>query len=178
MSKHWLLVCGVAVVATVLISSPAAVSQPPPGRNFVAHLTGAQEVPARLTRAQGQATFHLSPDGNSLTFQVNVANIHNVVAAHIHTGAVGVNGPVVAFLAGPFPNGGGRVQGVLGKGVITAAQLTGPLKGQPLSALIDQMRAGNTYVNVHTNDGVGAINTGPGDFPGGEIRGQIRPLGP
>jgi hypothetical protein len=27
---------------------------------------------------------------------------------------------------------------------------------------------------VHTNDGVPPINTGPGDFPGGEIRGQIR----
>jgi len=36
------------------------------------------------------------------------------------------------------------------------------------------MRAGNTYVNVHTNDGVAPTNTGPGDFPGGEIRGQIR----
>jgi hypothetical protein len=27
---------------------------------------------------------------------------------------------------------------------------------------------------MHTNDGVPPINTGPGDFPGGEIRGQIR----
>src|SRR5262249_21762909 len=35
-------------------------------------------------------------------------------------------------------------------------------------------RGGNTYVNVHTNDGVPPANTGPGDFPGGEIRGQIR----
>jgi Zn-finger nucleic acid-binding protein len=38
---------------------------------------------------------------------------------------------------------------------------------------LDEMRAGNTYVNVHTSDGVAPINTGPGDFPGGEIRGQI-----
>jgi hypothetical protein len=35
------------------------------------------------------------------------------------------------------------------------------------------MRTGNAYVNVHTNDGVGAVNTGPGDFPGGEIRGNF-----
>jgi hypothetical protein len=27
---------------------------------------------------------------------------------------------------------------------------------------------------VHTNDGVPPTDTGPGDFPGGEIRGQIR----
>jgi hypothetical protein len=26
---------------------------------------------------------------------------------------------------------------------------------------------------VHTNDGVDGPNTGPGDFPGGEIRGQL-----
>jgi hypothetical protein len=35
------------------------------------------------------------------------------------------------------------------------------------------MLAGNAYVNVHTNDGVDPTNTGAGDFPGGEIRGQI-----
>jgi len=26
---------------------------------------------------------------------------------------------------------------------------------------------------VHTNDGVAPTNTGPGDFPGGEIRDQV-----
>jgi hypothetical protein len=31
-----------------------------------------------------------------------------------------------------------------------------------------------TYVNVHTNDGVAPTNTGPGDFPGGEVRGQLQ----
>jgi len=34
------------------------------------------------------------------------------------------------------------------------------------------------YANVHTNDGVAPTNTGPGDFPGGEIRGQIDVAGP
>jgi hypothetical protein len=36
------------------------------------------------------------------------------------------------------------------------------------------MESGGAYVNIHTNDGVAPTNTGPGDFPGGEIRGQIR----
>jgi hypothetical protein len=36
------------------------------------------------------------------------------------------------------------------------------------------MGTGGTYVNVHTDDGVAPPNTGPGDFPGGEIRGQVR----
>jgi hypothetical protein len=62
---------------------------------------------------------------------------------------------------------------VLAEGTITSANLINDLAGKPLSALIAQMEAGNAYVNVHTNDGVGAVNTGPGDFPGGEIRGQL-----
>ena len=43
-----------------------------------------------------------------------------------------------------------------------------------LAAVLAAMGSGATYVNVHTNDGVAPPNTGPGDFPGGEIRGQIR----
>ena len=65
------------------------------------------------------------------------------------------------------------MDGVLAEGTITAADLVGPLAGHPLSDLIDAIQAGNAYVNVHTNDGVAPTNTGPGDFPGGEIRGQL-----
>ena len=32
---------------------------------------------------------------------------------------------------------------------------------------------GGAYVNVHTNDGVAPPGTGPGDLPGGEIRGDL-----
>ena len=142
--------------------------------HFGTHLTGDEEVPARETLAQGQAIFKLSKDGSELHYKLIVANIENVVASHIHLGPAGENGDVVAFLAGPFPAGGGRTNGVLAEGTITEADLVGELAGQPLSALIAEIEAGNAYVNVHTNDGVDPTNTGPGDFPGGEIRGQIR----
>jgi hypothetical protein len=79
----------------------------------------------------------------------------------------------VVFLFGPAPAGGGRFDGVLATGTITEANFVGPLAGQPFSVLIDEMLAGNTYVNVHTNDGIDPPNTGPGDIPGGEVRGQI-----
>jgi hypothetical protein len=141
--------------------------------NWSVHADGSLEVPARDTQGQGQAIFHLSEDGLSLEFRLNVSNIENVVASHIHVGAPDVNGPIVAFLFGNAPPAGGRQDGVLSTGTITAADLVGPLAGKPLSALVDEMRGGNTYVNVHTNDGVAPINTGPGDFPGGEIRGNI-----
>ena len=141
--------------------------------NYVAHLTGANEVPARDTLAQGQATFQLSKDGTELHYRLNVANINNVVQAHIHLGPPGVNGPIVAFLYGPVAAGGGRTDGVLAEGTITAANLIGPLAGHPLSDLVAALESGNAYANVHTNDGVDGVNTGPGDFPGGEIRGPI-----
>ena len=97
------------------------------------------------------------------------------MAAHIHVGAVGVNGPVVAFLFGPAAAGGGRTDGVLATGTITSDQVDGPdgLGVETLADLLDEMRSGNAYVNVHTNDGVGDPDSGPGDFPGGEVRGQI-----
>jgi hypothetical protein len=143
------------------------------GDNFVATMSGGQEVPARDTQAVGVATFKLREDGTALEFKVNVANIDNVVAAHIHCGAVGVNGPVGVTLFMGEP-GGGAVQGTLAEGTITAPDAANACGWTDLEAVLAAMRSGNTYVNVHTNDGVAPPNTGPGDFPGGEIRGQVR----
>lgn len=140
---------------------------------YNASLSGANEIPPRDTFAFGHATFVTSWDGERLDYWLVVANIENVVASHIHLGGSDENGPVVAFLYGPAAPGGGFTSGVLASGAITADDLVGPLAGQPLSALIAEIDAGNAYVNVHTNDGVEPPNTGPGDFPGGEIRGQL-----
>ena len=141
--------------------------------NWSDHLSGAQEVPTRDTKGQGQASFHLADDGQSSDYRLIATNIDNVRQAHIHLGAAGVNGPVVVFLYGLVPAGGGRQTGVLATGSFTAANFIGPLAGQPFSALVDAMRSGNAYVNVHTDNGVAPPNEGPGDFPGGEIRAQI-----
>lgn len=144
------------------------------GRHAAAALSGGEEVPARATRARGNAVFRLSDDGLSLAYKLNVANIENVVASHIHIGAAGTNGPVGVFLYGNAPAGGGRVDGVLAEGTLAADDFIGPLAGSTMADLVAAMQAGNAYVNVHTNDGVAPTNTGPGDFPGGEVRGQIR----
>ena len=137
------------------------------------HLKGEHEVPPRETEAQGQAIMKVNPDGRSISFKLIASNISNVIASHIHIGAAGTNGPVVVFLYGTVANGGGPHDGVLSEGTFTQANFTGILTGQPFQRLLDEMAAGNAYVNVHTNDGVAPTNTGPGDFPGGEIRGQI-----
>jgi hypothetical protein len=137
------------------------------------HLKGDQEVPPRETDAQGQAIMKVSADGRSVSYKLIASNIDNVIQAHIHIGPAGQNGGIAVFLFGLVPNGGGRHDGVLAEGTFTAANFIGPLANQPMSALLAAMDAGNAYVNVHTNDGVAPTNTGPGDFPGGEIRGQV-----
>src|SRR2546427_5870357 len=163
---------------TVLVATQSVAPDGPGLQNFVAHLTGASEVPAHATRAVGEVKFQLSPDGTQLDYRLISSNIQNVIASHIHLAPAGVNGPITVFLFGTVPPGGGRTDGVLAHGTITAANLIGPLAGHPLSDLIAAMQAETTYVNVHTNDGVAPTNTGHGDFPGGEIRGQLRPIGP
>jgi hypothetical protein len=140
---------------------------PRPAASYRAHLSGAAELPDGVdTRAQGQALFQLSEDGTELSYRLIVADIDDVFMSHIHLAAADANGPVVVWLypsAPPPVPIDGRFSGVLAEGVITAAELVGPLAGQSLADLAAAIEAGNTYVNVHT-----AAN------PGGEVRGQIR----
>jgi len=143
-------------------------------RNWSTHANGALEVPARDTNAQAQAVFHLSKDGTALDFKLIASNIDNVIQAHIHAGPPGVNGPIGVFLYGLVASGGGRTNGVLSQGTITSEDFIGPFAGLSVAQVAALMDAGQAYVNVHTNDGVGAPNSGPGDFPGGEVRGDIR----
>jgi len=159
------------------LSGPSA-AEPPDATNFVTHLDSFQEVPERDCPGQGQAVFTLSKDGSELSYRLIASNIDNVVASHIHLGVAGTNGPVVLFLFGPASPGGGSHDGVLGEGTATSGDLVGPLAGMNLSVLVEALRSGGAYVNVHTNDGVGPTNEGCGDFPGGEIRGQIFAAGP
>jgi CHRD domain len=173
MRLRWIGVA-VAVSAVAVGAAVAGVNA-----NWSTHLNGSNEVPARDTHAQGQAIFHLSPDGSSLEYKLIGSNIENAFMAHIHMAQPGVNGPIVVWLypstaTVPGPAGSGRHDGILAQGTITAANLVGPLAGHPLSDLVNALNTGNAYVNVHTNDGVDGVNTGPGDFPGGEIRADVR----
>jgi hypothetical protein len=134
--------------------------------SFQAHASGREEVPPNPSRAQGQATFRLSRDGDALRYRLIVANIQNVTQAHIHLAPVGQNGGVVAWLYPGSPPAQlipGRSQGVLGEGTITSADLVGSLAGGSLDDLLAALESGGAYVNVHTSQ-----------YPGGEVRGQIR----
>jgi hypothetical protein len=145
--------------------------------SFSAELTGAAHLPEPVvTKATGFVTVTISDDGSSLKYTVTVQNLSNIVAADLHMGPDSANGPLVARL---FPTGGakskkGPFSGTLAEGTIRASDLIGPLLGASLADLIEEIRAGNAYVNIHTNDGVDPPDTGPGDYTLGEIRGQLQ----
>jgi hypothetical protein len=154
-----ILVAVSATAATTTISSSYAQTIP---SIFHAILEGDEEVPPVDSDAKGAAIFITSNDGTELNYRLIVANIEDVTAAHIHLAPRGENGDIVAFLFDPEEPTEGRTNGVLAEGTITSEDLVGPLEGSTLSELIDEMEAGNTYVNVHTVE-----------HRSGEIRGQI-----
>ena len=129
---------------------------------FIAELTGVEEVLRTVdTSAIGIAEFGLGQD-NSIMYRINITDIENVTAAHIHRGQVGENGPVIVTLFKEDTPTTAMTTGVLSEGNITAANLEGPMAGQLLSNLTSAMQNEQTYVNVHTQQN-----------PNGEIRGQI-----
>lgn len=126
-------------------------------RDFRAELAGENEVPPVNTDAEGRADFKLDSDEDILKFDLKVDDIVDVVAAHIHLAPVGVNGPVsVTLFDGPTTSEDGR----LARGEIRPADVN----IVDFDGLLAEMRAGDTYVNVHTTAN-----------PSGEIRGQIVP---
>ena len=111
-------------------------------------------------------------------YKLTVANIENVWMAHIHLAEEpGGNGPPVVWLYPSAPPPPAEsipgFNGVLAEGTINAADLVDLLQGKSLDDLRAAMEQGLTYVNVHTNDFEDPPNSGPGDFRGGEIRGEI-----
>lgn len=129
-------------------------------KNFVAPLSGDQEVPPVETNATGVTTFKLSKDGTALSYKLNVANIEDAFAAHIHCAPFGENGPVgVTLHAGLIE---GKFQGTLAEDTISTPDDGNDCGWADLDDVLAAVSSGDTYVNVHTEAN-----------PGGEIRGQI-----
>ncbi|HYS72915.1 MAG TPA: CHRD domain-containing protein [Thermoplasmata archaeon] len=165
---------GIAALFLVSIFAVAGARGDDEEAGWIAHMNGANERPTpRDTPAHGVALIFMNDDG-TLGFKILVANINNVVAAHIHCGSPDVAGPVgVTLFMGAA--GQGRFNGVLVSGTKDAPDSGNACGWTDLAAVFAAIGGGDTYVNVHTNDGVAPPGTGPGDFPGGEIRGQLMP---
>ncbi len=108
-------------------------------------LTGDQEVPPNTSAAIGTGNIAIAADG-SVSGSVTAPTLQ-AMAAHIHVGAPGVNGPVIV----PLTGSAGGVWSVPAGAKLTPEQM-------------DAYKAGNLYVNVHTPE-----------HKGGEIRTQLKP---
>jgi CHRD domain len=142
-------------------------------RSYAAFMDGSQEVPATTTDAVGITGMALVDDGETLVITVVTLGLENLIFGHLHLGAAGSNGPVVATLIpnqGSGSGGGGFASTTL---EVRTADLAGPLAGFPLDELVRRMENGEIYVNLHSDDGLPGNNSGPGDFISGEIRGQV-----
>jgi len=146
----------ITVASILSIPSPSTVYA---SHEFIANLSGQQEVPPVDTQAIGEAILVPDLPGNqTINYYVNATGIQGATQGHIHSGAQGENGPVVASLF----NFSSSQDEVGQKGYFTKSDLVGPMQGKNVSDLIDAMKSNSTYVNFHTEQN-----------PDGEIRGQI-----
>lgn len=137
---------------------------------FRATMNGANERPdPRTTEATGTA--ELTLDGDVLSWVITMSDITNVTAAHIHIGTASQFGGVLLGLTPPVSNT--RIEGSITRSEFEAP--ASPNEDVTWDDMLELMRTNGAYVNVHTNDPANdpTNNSGPGDFPGGEIRGQI-----
>lgn len=146
-----------ALISALGLAGPALA-----GGQFTAHLNGAQQVPPFETLAQGE--FVLTEIQGQLNYTLIVANLENIVASHIHCGAVGENGPVgvTLFVGGPV-----TVNGILAQGPILAPDPGNRCDWLDLDDVIDALATGDTYVNVHT------LQSLPGEIRGQVLRGAL-----
>lgn len=139
-----------------------------------ASLSGFQEVPVVTTSATGEFEGRVASDGASITYELAYSGLQGQVRqAHIHVAQRGVNGAIVLWLCGSTQNPGPAgtqtcPQSGTVRGTLLAANVQGSATQQvtDLGDVIDALRAGAAYVNVHTDLS-----------PGGEIRGQINGQG-
>lgn len=166
------------ILLTVLVSAAGAKDKDK-GLRVTANLKGAQEVPVVLTVATGTFRGVVSPDNQSINWELSYSGLQGTVTqAHIHIAQKSVNGGITIWLcqtATNTPPAGPTAQQCtpgsgLFTGTITSANViaigTQQVGTGDLANVIAAMRGGNAYANVHTSLS-----------PGGEIRGQIKALG-
>jgi hypothetical protein len=132
-----------SVLSVTMLAMGALASAMALGAEVDVKLSGASEVPPVTTPGSGTGKIMVSDDG-AVSGSVTTTGIAGM-AAHIHTGAAGINGPVII----PLTKDGDTYK-------VPAGANLSP----------DQMKAfkaGELYVNVHT-----AANKG------GELRGQLK----
>ena len=132
---------GLTFLAALVLATGATASVAK-SNSLHATLTGKAETPKGDSDGRGTAEVKIT--GRRVCWEIKVARVQTIVAAHIHKGRPGTAGPVVV----PF----GKVFKAKGCTTTTAA----------IAAAI-QKTPSAYYVNVHN-----------AKYPGGALRGQLR----
>ena len=167
----------VGVVAFVMLLIAAGGARAQDDGQAVTRLRAYDEVPALSSPGGGR--FEAELLGDEIHWELTYFNIPGTVTqAHLHFAQSGVNGGIMVFLCSNLGNGptgtqacpasGTRDAPATVSGTITAANVGAGANAQGIAAgefieLHRAIRAGIVYANVHTVQ-----------FPGGEIRGQLR----
>ena len=130
-----------AILASLTLAACAGTMS---GSSVNLSLSGAQEVPPVSVPGSGSGSFTIGADG-SVTGSVTTTGVQGTMA-HIHMGARGTNGPVIV----PLTKAGDTY--------------TAPAGAKLNDAQMQAFKAGNLYVNVHTDRN-----------KGGEVRAQLQP---
>ena len=130
--------------AIAVLALAACAGMTTASRTVNVSLSGSEEVPPVATSGSGRGSFTIADDG-SVSGSVTTTGVPGTMA-HIHQGAKGQNGGVIVPLAK------------------SGDTYTAPAGAKLTEAQMSAFKAGNLYVNVHTEKN-----------KGGEVRGQLQP---
>ena len=166
---------GLFVATTAVLGAGAVAVAGSGGGDIRESLNGYEENMAVSTPGVGEFRARIDPRAETISYRLSFDGIPtDVRQAHIHFEKRTNNGPIVAWLCDSeqipsprastpeCPDNGEPVEGVITRddvGTGSAGQGIGP--GE-FEEFVQAIRAGVTYVNVHSVA-----------FPGGEIRSQI-----
>lgn len=135
-------------------------------------LSGYAGVPSVSSTGTGRFSAEIDTVSKTISYQMTYSGLEGEIQlAHIHIGQARTNGGISAFLCSNAPNPPagtpvcpieGTVTGVIQESSVVGPTAQGIAPGE-FAELVAAIRAGATYVNVHTSK-----------VPSGEIRGQIR----
>ena len=164
--KSWL---SVGMAALALAAFPLAAA----AETVRTDLTGYEETPVLSTPGRGDFTARIRAKEQTIEYELRFHDTESeVTQAHIHFGAFSIAGPVVIFLCTNLGNGpagtqacpaaGGTITGTITPADVGAGAAAQGIAAGEFAEVLQAIRAGVTYVNVHTVA-----------RPGGEIRGQL-----
>lgn len=166
----------IATLALALIVVPLIIAQNGKPVNFRAELNGKNEVPPVATEGAGRFQGTVNSDDTEIAWQLEFSGLSGPASqAHIHFGHRDSTGGIVYWICGSASNpgpagtpscpavGSGNLTGFVRAATIAALPAQGVFGGD-FAKVLDAVRGGRAYVNIHTSQS-----------PGGEIRGQLRP---